>query len=100
MKAALAKGPVSVTIEADKPIFKLYKNGIITDYNTCGMSLDHGVAAVGYGSEGGQDYYIVRNSWTTSWGEKGYVRFAVIDDQKWAFGMCGILKSSSQPTTD
>jgi len=80
MKAALAKGPVSVTIEADKPVFKLYKSGIITDYNSCGISLDHGVAAVGYGTEDGQDYYIVRNSWTTTWGEKGYARFAIIDD--------------------
>lgn len=100
MKAALAKGPVSVTIEADKPIFKLYKSGIITDYKTCGISLDHGVAAIGYGIDGHQEYYIVRNSWTTNWGEKGYVRFLVVDDKEWSFGMCGILKSSVQPTTD
>jgi len=49
-------------------VFQQYQSGIL-DSTECGTKLDHAVAAVGYGSEGGKDYYIVRNSWGPSWGE-------------------------------
>ncbi len=52
LKAALNKGPVSVAIEADKAVFQQYTGGIISG-SDCGTSLDHGVLAVGYGSENG-----------------------------------------------
>jgi len=52
LKAAIDQGVVSVTIEADKPIFQQYKSGILNT-RACGTQLDHAVAAVGYGSEGG-----------------------------------------------
>ena len=52
LKAAIAKGPVSVAIEADKTAFQSYKKGVITG-SACGTKLDHGVLAVGYGSEDG-----------------------------------------------
>ena len=95
LKAAIAKGPVSVAIEADKPVFHQYTGGIISG-TSCGTSLDHGVLAVGYGSEGGKDFYIVKNSWTTSWGEKGYVRIGIENGS----GVCGIQMMASQPTTN
>ena len=88
MKAALAKGPVAVAIEADQMAFQGYTGGVIT--SGCGSSLDHGVLAVGYGSESGQDYILVKNSWGASWGVEGYVKIAPTQ--------CGILTSASYPT--
>lgn len=85
LKAAIAQGPVSVTIEADKTVFQMYQSGIF-DSVKCGTELDHAVTAVGYGSENGVGYYIVRNSWGTTWGEDGYIKIAEVDGE----GICGI----------
>ena len=85
MKAAIAKTPVSVTLEADQTVFKMYKSGVL-DSTDCGTVLDHAVAAVGYGTENGQDYYIVRNSWGTKWGDAGYIKIAAVKGA----GICGI----------
>jgi len=98
MKAALAKGPVSVAIDAAGIGFQLYHGGV---YNPtlfkCGTSLDHGVLAVGYGtSTDNKPYYIVKNSWGASWGEKGYIRMA--DNSPTGAGMCGIQLQASMPT--
>jgi KDEL-tailed cysteine endopeptidase len=76
LKAAIAKQPVSVTIDAGEYPFQHYFSGIITD-PTCGASLDHAVLAVGYGIEDGTEYYLVKNSWGADWGENGYVRIGV-----------------------
>jgi len=88
LKAALAKGPVSVAIEADKSVFQQYTSGIL-DSASCGTNLDHGVLAVGYG----QGYFIVKNSWSASWGDQGYVK---ISDS--SSNICGILSQPSYPT--
>uniref|UniRef100_A0A4W4G0K9 Peptidase C1A papain C-terminal domain-containing protein n=1 Tax=Electrophorus electricus TaxID=8005 RepID=A0A4W4G0K9_ELEEL len=75
LKKALASfGPITVTIDASNISFMFYKTGIYDDPQ-CGMSkvtLD--VLLVGYGSENGVDYWIIKNSWGTGWGEKGYMR--------------------------
>jgi len=96
LKDALSNhGPVSVAIEADRRVFMFYIEGIIQG-DSCGTKLDHGVLAVGYGSENGVDYWIVKNSWGPWWGENGYVRIGNTATSP-VPGTCGILKAGSFP---
>merc|ERR1739845_192019 len=88
-----ALGPVSVALEADHPAFQLYKGGVVTS-NFCGANLDHGVLIVGYGTDGSNDYWKVKNSWGDSWGEKGYIRLV---KGKKTTGECGIRSEPSYP---
>jgi len=85
-------GPTSVAIEADQQCFQFYSGGVLSD-PSCGMQLDHGVTAVGYGTDAtsSQDYWIVKNSWGTSWGEQGYVRIVRGSNE------CGIAQEASYP---
>lgn len=97
LKAAIAKQPVCVSVDAGTP-FMNYQSGIL-DSTKCGTNLDHAITAVGYGTESGVGYFIVRNSWGTSWGEKGYIRMADIPAKKNS-GVCGVLLDSNVPVTD
>jgi len=94
MMTAVALQPVSVAIEADQSSFQLYKSGVFT--GTCGNTLDHGVLLVGYGADSGQNFWKVKNSWGTSWGEGGYIRMQRGKDQE--CDQCGILCGASYPT--
>ncbi|WVZ95772.1 hypothetical protein U9M48_041495 [Paspalum notatum var. saurae] len=93
---ALAHQPVSVAIEASGRHFQFYSGGVFD--GPCGAELDHGVAAVGYGSSKGQDYIVVKNSWGSHWGEKGYIRMKRGTGKR--DGLCGINKMASYPTKD
>ena len=88
--AAIQNGPVSIAIEADQESFQFYSGGVYTDPG-CGINLDHGVNLVGYGSENGKDYWILRNSWGTTWGENGYMR--ILRGQN----ICGLSQTPSIP---
>merc|ERR550532_690758 len=78
MKAALAQQPLAVLVEADKMAFQTYQSGVLTG-DACGTQLDHAVLAVGYGTEDGQDYWLVKNSWDTTWGDNGYIKLGMDD---------------------
>ena len=90
---AVAQGPVSVAIEADQRAFQMYHSGVFSA--TCGTKLDHGVLAVGCGSDSelNVDYWKVKNSWGEIFGEQGYIRLA----RKSGAGECGIDMDASYP---
>merc|ERR1711976_540044 len=90
--SAVAQQPVSIAIEADKPVFQLYHGGVLT--TDCGVQLDHGVLVVGYGTENGNDYCTVKNSWGPTWGENGFIRLA---RGKKGPGECGLETQPSYP---
>jgi len=96
LQQAVAQQPVSVAIEADTRYFQFYTSGVLTSAS-CGTNLDHGVLIVGYGTESGSDYWLVKNSWGESWGESGYVKIARSDSTKDP-GICGIAMQPSFPT--
>jgi len=85
LQSALNNGPVSICLAADA--FQSYRSGIL---QSCPGQVDHCVQAVGYDS--GANYWIVRNSWGTSWGEAGYIRIAIGKD------LCKISDDITFPT--
>lgn len=101
MMTALSKTVVSIAVQANEPTFQLYKSGVFT--GACGSSLDHAVALVGYGSQNGLDYYILRNSWGQSWGQSGYMLIGKGNDPATGkpynngAGECGLLMEASYP---
>ena len=84
-------GPVAVAIDASKWSFQLYSGGIYDEPACSSFSLDHAVGCVGFGIENRTKYWIVRNSWGTSWGEQGYIRMLWKDNQ------CGIASAACIP---
>jgi KDEL-tailed cysteine endopeptidase len=92
LMSAVAQQPVSIAIQANQIAFQSYKSGVLT--GKCGQRLDHGVLAVGYGTDSasGLDYWKVKNSWGSSWGEGGYIRILRSDDD-----LCGVLDAASYP---
>jgi C1A family cysteine protease len=95
LAAAVAQQPVSIAIEADQSSFQLYAGGVLT--SPCGTNLDHGVLAVGYGSDSGTQYFKVKNSWGATWGEAGYIRLARGASYNGGAGECGIYMDPSWP---
>jgi len=76
LRAAVAKQPVTIAVNAGTSLFQFYNSGIMkASKSKCDPSdLDHAVLAVGYGTSSGVDFWKVKNSWNTDWGEEGYFR--------------------------
>ncbi|CAB3379778.1 Hypothetical predicted protein [Cloeon dipterum] len=76
MKVVAFLGPVAFTIDGGLNSFHHYRGGIYSDPNCRAYEKSHSMVIVGYGTDNGQDYWLVKNSWGYGWGEKGYARMA------------------------
>jgi hypothetical protein len=104
MKKVLNLGPVVASVQASSYIFKDFKSGIINDAEICDEGpLNHAVLVVGYGTDLASsiisgtreqfDYFIIKNSYGTKWGEQGYAKISARNDI-FPGGVCGILKDA------
>lgn len=95
LKLALFKnGPVAVSIDASHRSFVFYSNGVYYE-PACGNTtedLDHAVLAVGYGVLKGEPYWLVKNSWSTYWGNDGYILMSMKDNN------CGVATDATYVT--
>lgn len=118
LMSAVQVGPVAISVAASA--WQFYSGGVFS--SDCGADVDHATVLVGYGTDNGADYWLVRNSWSASWGEGGYIRVAryggtakgepcLVDTSPMdgdgcpggpsnitVCGLCGILSDSSYPT--
>ncbi|KAL6053208.1 Cathepsin K [Balamuthia mandrillaris] len=85
-------GPVAVGIDATNRAFQFYRSGIFRDYNCARNTPSHAMLLVGYGSDADKDYWILKNSFGTEWGDGGYFYLSRNEDN-----MCGIASAASFP---
>merc|ERR1712130_448056 len=82
-------------VAADQSSFMFYGGGILD--GLCGVKVDHGVLVVGYGSLHEDEFWKIKNSWGSHWGEDGYLRICRNCHKNGKYGECGVLRSPSYP---
>jgi len=95
LAAAIAEvGPITVAMNAACRAVMFYKSGVFSDPSckSANEELDHAVLCVGYGHQDGRDFWLIKNSWGPTWGEKGYIKI-----ERNANNMCGIATDSAYP---
>jgi cathepsin L len=94
MSAVAMEGPIAAGIDASHNTFRFYDSGIYDQPTCSSRQLNHAILIVGYATDDhGKDYWIVKNSWGTSWGEDGYVRMS-----RNRSNQCGIATRALFPT--
>jgi C1A family cysteine protease len=90
---------VAVAVNSRSSDFFFYRSGIISSPK-CGTEVNHAVLLIGYGTDNGEDYWLLKNSFGASWGEKGYFKI-LRTKEKGVAGICGILSPhSSYPNVE
>jgi hypothetical protein len=86
LESAVTLLSVASVVSASSSKFQNYVKGVLSDCPTV-TGVDHAVVIVGYGTDNGVDYWLVKNSWGTDWGENGYIKLL----RKTGNNQCGIL---------
>ena len=89
-------GAVATGIYASDSAFGNYANGV---FDTCSSSpMNHAVTVVGYGTESGKPYWVVKNSWGATWGDGGYIKIARGNSQCGIGSQCALVECSKTGT--